>query len=348
MNKKEGWRAPLPVSTLLKRRIDTLKGTYSQIDHLMRRHGFARMMGEMEGLPRRSQYLLEVTALCVPLGSEGDSIVPEKFLDGSGLSIEDERGVLYLSENYRKSRGLEAQILREALLLSDPGPAELDERASAYFETTSGRSLFKRVSKAIAREKQSKSDEEAVPIPETEPTLQLGDGVALRGLWGQIRENLDLLTKYENPDDQPESERVLSQIEELKKMVVRKQEPWVDREEILRDIVDNGFYASLGWENEIQNLMDSICSSKEERLLLAQLEKEYSKHAAKIWRAYSPVRFIEYAKAHLDDKVVAYWELIDSYEEQGNLEVAQEVDKLGSLNRPGKTGFRSYFSKQEH
>ena len=159
----------MEIAELALRMIDYSEGSLHDIDHLLRVHAYARLIGQLEGLDGHCQYLLEAAALvhdiACPLcrekyGStngkyqelEGGPLA-RAFLEGCGLPAADVERIVYLvahHHTYANVDGPDYQILLEADYLanaaeSDYTPGNLNNALERIFRTEAGKALLRSV-----------------------------------------------------------------------------------------------------------------------------------------------------------------------------------------------------------
>lgn len=142
--------------------IDYLHGNLHEVEHMLKVYGYARTIGEMEGLDPRTQYVLEVAAAVHDIGipraieKYGDDAGPheeelgpaeaQKLLEGLGCDAETIDRVCYLvghHHSYGHVDGTDYRILLEAdfLVNADEGGlvrAAIENMRQSVFRTGAG------------------------------------------------------------------------------------------------------------------------------------------------------------------------------------------------------------------
>ena len=159
----------MTISELLEKMIAYSNGNIHDIDHLIRVWTYAKTIGELEGLDRDTQFILEAAAIthdiACPLcrekyGStmgryqeeEGIPLVRE-FLSGSGMREDEIERVAYLVGHHHTLRGIDGidyQILIEADYIANASENGYGRENVAGFmdkaaKTDSGRRLMEYV-----------------------------------------------------------------------------------------------------------------------------------------------------------------------------------------------------------
>ncbi len=142
------------------------RGDAKRIQHFTKVYSYASLIGRMEGLAEREQYVLELAALVHDIGikiseekygynngklqeQEGPAEA-EKLLTGLGVAAEDVARIYYLVGHHHTYTGIDGkdyQILVEADFLvnlyEDGAGKEAAEAAGErIFQTTSGREIL--------------------------------------------------------------------------------------------------------------------------------------------------------------------------------------------------------------
>jgi HD superfamily phosphodiesterase len=153
------------LAELIKAMIEYEQGVPRRVGHFLKVHGYARTIGELEGLPPDSQFILETASIVHDIGIRPSL---EKYGSSAGKHQEQEGGaaakamletlafpldvtrrVCYLVEHhhtYTDVNGTDYQILLEADFLVNMLEERMERAAvqSAYdkiFKTGSGRQL---------------------------------------------------------------------------------------------------------------------------------------------------------------------------------------------------------------
>lgn len=152
-------------NSLLLKMIDYYSGDPKRIQHFIKVHSFSKLIGELEGLDKSTQYLLETAAIVHDIGIKsaeeqfgncngklqeqlGPSIVKE-FLSELNYDTDIINRVCYLvghHHTYSNIDGLDYQILVESDFLVNLYEDSLDDAAirAAYkniFRTKSGKQI---------------------------------------------------------------------------------------------------------------------------------------------------------------------------------------------------------------
>ena len=155
------------IAEIMKKMIDFSEGNLHDINHFMKVWGYAKTIGELEGLDDETQKILEVSAIvhdiaCPSLRKkyghcdgkfqerEGLPMATE-FLQGTGLTDEEIGRVAYLVGHHHTLTGIEGsdyQILIEAdyLVNADEMNMPVENKKNmhdAVFRTAAGRALLR-------------------------------------------------------------------------------------------------------------------------------------------------------------------------------------------------------------
>lgn len=159
----------MEISELAQRMIDYSEGDLHDIDHFLRVHAYARLIGQLEGLDGHSLYILEAAALvhdiACPLCREKYGNTNGKyqeleggplaraFLEECGLPAGDVDRIVYLvahHHTYANVDGPDYQILLEADYLANAGesgysPRNLKNALERIFRTEAGKALLRSI-----------------------------------------------------------------------------------------------------------------------------------------------------------------------------------------------------------
>ncbi len=159
----------MSISELAERMIAFSQGNLHDIDHFLRVHAYARIIGQLEALDEHTQFLLEAAALvhdiACPLCREKYGCTNGKyqeqeggplaraFLAGTDLAPEDAERIVYLvsrHHSYGNVDGADYQILLEADYLANAGergtfPRNLKSARKHLFRTQSGIALLRSI-----------------------------------------------------------------------------------------------------------------------------------------------------------------------------------------------------------
>lgn len=157
------------ISNVISKMIDYYNTDIRRINHFMKVYAFAKLIGEKEGLDKRTQEILEVTAAVHDIGikvseekygsSEGKyqelegPAIAEKMLLDLGYDSEFVKRVCYIvghHHSYGNIQGIDYQILVEADFIVNLYEDSCSKEAvmSAYnkiFKTKSGRRCIERM-----------------------------------------------------------------------------------------------------------------------------------------------------------------------------------------------------------
>ena len=154
------------MDTLTIRMMDFDRGDPQRIQHFMKVHRFAQLIGHMEQVPDHIQYLVECAALVHDIGihpaerkygrcdgklqeQEGPAYA-RTMLTELGLAAADVERICYLvghHHTYDQVDGLDYQILLEADFLvnlyeDDLSPQAAEQALKRIFRTEAGKQLF--------------------------------------------------------------------------------------------------------------------------------------------------------------------------------------------------------------
>jgi HD superfamily phosphodiesterase len=156
----------MTVPEILAKMIAYSNGNHHDINHLMKVHSFARMIGELEKVSAADQFILEVAAIVHDIAcplcrekygntngkyqeTEGGPLAGE-FLKDTGMTKEQISRVQYLVAHHHTLtdiNGVDYQILIEADYLVNADESRYSEDnirnfGQTYFKTTAGRNLL--------------------------------------------------------------------------------------------------------------------------------------------------------------------------------------------------------------
>ena len=153
----------------VRKMIDFYRGNRRDINHFLKVYGFARTIGECEGLDAATQRVLESAAivhdiacpLCREKYGHADGKLQERespalladFLAGTGLSPAEEARIVFLVSHHHTYAGVDGpdwQILLEAdyLVNADEGnaaAAAIGRMRDQVFRTATGKALLESV-----------------------------------------------------------------------------------------------------------------------------------------------------------------------------------------------------------
>jgi len=156
----------MTISELMRKMIESSNGNHHDINHLMKVYTFAKTIGQLEGLPEETQYILEAAAIvhdiACPYCREKYGSAPgmlqeqesarllEAFFDGTDIPDEQLQRISFLVCHHHTISGVDGpdyRILLEAdfLVNADEGKLSADaiEHAKeAFFRTNSGIALL--------------------------------------------------------------------------------------------------------------------------------------------------------------------------------------------------------------
>lgn len=159
----------MTIAEIMKRMIADSEGNLHDISHFIKVWGYAKTIGELEGLDEKTQFILEVSAIvhdiACPLcrekygGTNGKLQEREgmpltaEFLKDAGLGEEDLERVVYLVGHHHTLTdidGLDYQILIEAdyLVNAEESGYSMDnvqKFCRDYFKTASGTAILESV-----------------------------------------------------------------------------------------------------------------------------------------------------------------------------------------------------------
>lgn len=156
----------MSVSMILKKMIEYSDGNMNDIEHFVKVWGYAKCIGESEGLDKSTQYILEVTAIIHDIAcplcrekygntsgklqeKESEPLIRE-FLSNSDIDENMIERIIYLvchHHTYSNVDGLDYQILLEADYLvnayeSGYGRENIIHMYDTVFKTGTGRALL--------------------------------------------------------------------------------------------------------------------------------------------------------------------------------------------------------------
>ena len=159
----------MTIAQIMEKMIAFSEGNIHDIDHLIRVWTYARTIGELEGLDRETQYILEVAAITHDIAcplcrekygntngkyqeAEGVPMV-EAFLNGTGMSAAQIERVKFLvghHHTFSNIEGADYQILVEADYIANASENGYDEKNIENFlnkivKTNAGRQLIESV-----------------------------------------------------------------------------------------------------------------------------------------------------------------------------------------------------------
>lgn len=159
----------MTIAQIMEKMIAFSEGNIHDIDHLIRVWTYARTIGELEGLDRETQYILEVAAITHDIAcplcrekygntngkyqeAEGVPMV-EAFLNGTGMSAAQIERIKYLvghHHTFSNIEGADYQILVEADYIANASENGYDEKNIENFlnrivKTNAGRQLIESV-----------------------------------------------------------------------------------------------------------------------------------------------------------------------------------------------------------
>lgn len=159
----------MTIAQIMEKMIAFSEGNIHDIDHLIRVWTYARTIGELEGLDRETQYILEVAAITHDIAcplcrekygntngkyqeAEGVPMV-EAFLNGTGMSAAQIERIKYLvghHHTFSNIEGADYQILVEADYIANASENGYDEKNIENFlnkivKTSAGKKLIESV-----------------------------------------------------------------------------------------------------------------------------------------------------------------------------------------------------------
>lgn len=159
----------MTIAQIMEKMIAFSEGNIHDIDHLIRVWTYARTIGELEGLDRETQYILEVAAITHDIAcplcrekygntngkyqeAEGVPMV-EAFLNGTGMSAAQIERIKYLVGHHHtffNIEGADYQILVEADYIANASENGYDEKNIENFlnkivKTSAGKKLIESV-----------------------------------------------------------------------------------------------------------------------------------------------------------------------------------------------------------
>ncbi len=159
----------MTIAEVMNKMISYSEGNIHDIDHLMKVWTYAKTIGELEHLPEREQYVLEVAAITHDIAcplcrskygntdgkhqeEEGMPLV-RSFLSDTGMTVEELERVAFLvghHHTFTEIEGIDYQILIEADYIvnateSNYSIENIQFFRDRYFKTTAGNELLNRV-----------------------------------------------------------------------------------------------------------------------------------------------------------------------------------------------------------
>lgn len=159
----------MTIAQIMEKMIAFSEGNIHDIDHLIRVWTYARTIGELEGLDRETQYILEVAAITHDIAcplcrekygntngkyqeAEGVPMV-EAFLNGTGMSAAQIERIKYLvghHHTFSNIEGADYQILVEADYIANASENGYDEKNIENFlnkivKTSAGKKLIESI-----------------------------------------------------------------------------------------------------------------------------------------------------------------------------------------------------------
>ena len=159
----------MTIAQIMEKMIAFSEGNIHDIDHLIRVWSYARTIGELEGLDRETQYILEVAAITHDIAcplcrekygntngkyqeAEGVPMV-EAFLNGTGMSAAQIERIKYLvghHHTFSNIEGADYQILVEADYIANASENGYDEKNIENFlnkivKTSAGKKLIESI-----------------------------------------------------------------------------------------------------------------------------------------------------------------------------------------------------------
>ncbi|MBQ3378786.1 MAG: HD domain-containing protein [Clostridia bacterium] len=159
----------MQIADILKKMIDYSEGNRHDVNHLLKVWGFAKTIGELEGLDEKTQRILEAAAIlhdiACPLCREkyGNTNgkyqeregmpLAQEFLKDCGLAEDENERIVYLIGRHHtlgNIQGLDYQILIEADYLvnadeSQYPPENIRNTCERIFKTKSGTEILKSI-----------------------------------------------------------------------------------------------------------------------------------------------------------------------------------------------------------
>ena len=159
----------MTIAQIMEKMIAFSEGNIHDIDHLIRVWTYARTIGELEGLDRETQYILEVAAITHDIAcplcrekygntngkyqeAEGVPMV-EAFLNGTGMSAAQIERVKFLvghHHTFSDIEGADYQILVEADYIANASENGYDAKTIENFlnrivKTSAGKKLIESI-----------------------------------------------------------------------------------------------------------------------------------------------------------------------------------------------------------
>lgn len=144
----------------------------------------------------------------------------------------------------------------------------------------------------------------------------------LKGAWTQISELISDLMDEPYIDDQPEIDEVCDIVEALLKHGGFEKESWEVKKSILKEIYDNELYDCYGVADPMMDLVNAICTTREENLKRAEIMMKagsgyFGPEAAKLYRELGEEdKCARYFEKHLGKEEEPYNILIDYYKDR--------------------------------
>lgn len=159
----------MTIAELMAKMMAENDGTRHDVSHLLKVWGYAKTIGELEGLDSKTQFILEATAIVHDIAcpfcrrkygsapgklqEQESAPLVEAFFTGTGLSAEQISRISFLVCHHHTVTGIDGidwQILLEAdyLVNADEGNAteeNMKNTLSNVFRTESGKRLFRSI-----------------------------------------------------------------------------------------------------------------------------------------------------------------------------------------------------------
>lgn len=158
-----------PVTLTMRKMLENPQNNLHDINHLLKVYGYAKTIGELEGLPPKTQRVLEVAALVHDIAcplcrqkyghadgahqqTEGEPMA-RAFLPGTGLAPDEIDRVAYLVGHHHTLEGIDGidwQILLEADYLvnadeNGASKAAIENTLCTMYRTPSGSALLRAI-----------------------------------------------------------------------------------------------------------------------------------------------------------------------------------------------------------
>lgn len=158
-----------PVARIAQKMMEDPQNTLHDIEHFLKVYGYAKTIGECEGLPPETQRVLEAAALVHDIAcplcrqkyghadgahqqTEGGPMA-RAFLQDSGLDVREIERVAFLVAHHHTLEGIDGpdwQILLEADYLVNAGEGGASKEAientlNVMYKTESGKALLKAI-----------------------------------------------------------------------------------------------------------------------------------------------------------------------------------------------------------